>query len=88
MANAPSVMEIVGGVISPVVKSLPKSASLTVSTVVNGKTIDLGLVKTSVNGTAIVPAFRVAKSGMYIIQLNGANGSKYFVKVVVRAKKK
>jgi len=78
----------VGQLIAPVLKSLPKSAPLTVTTVINGKTVNLGSVKTNKDGTVTVPGFSVTKPGTYTVQLTSAKGTRYFVKVVVKAKKK
>ena len=87
-AQAPQVAEVVGQVMAPIVKSLPKSAPLTVTTVINGKSVNLGSVKTNSNGTVTIPGFSVTKPGIYTVQLTSAKGTKYFVKVVVKAKKK
>ena len=86
-AKAPQIAEVVGQVIAPVVKSLPKTSKLTVTTVINGKTVNLGSVKTNANGTVTIPGFTVTKPGTYTVQLTNAKGVKYFVKVVVKAKK-
>jgi hypothetical protein len=55
--------------------------------VINGKQISLGIIKTSPSGSATIPAFSASKPGTYLVQLLNKNGTKYFIKVVVKAKK-
>ena len=76
-----------GQVIAPKVDSLPKSVTLSVTTVISGKNVTLGFVKTNGDGLASIPGFYVKKPGTYLIQLTNNKGRKYFIKVLVSAKK-
>jgi len=49
-----------------------------------GKAVALASVKTDAKGTVTLPAFKIAKPGLYVIQLTTAGGTKYFVKVVAK----
>ena len=85
--NAPEVDVSVGKAIAPTVKALPKNSTLKATVVINGKTISLGSLKTNANGSVTLSAFAASKPGTYLIQLTTSKGVKYFVKVVVKAKK-
>ena len=67
---------------------MPKNTELTVTVVVNGKTVTLGTSKTDAKGNVTLPKFKPTKAGTYQIQMTTAKGVKYFVKVVVKAAKK
>jgi hypothetical protein len=73
-----------GAIIAPVIKLLPVKKALKVTIMIGGKAVALASVKTDAKGTVTLPAFKIAKPGVYSIQLASASGAKYFVKVVVK----
>ena len=85
-SKAPAVAALAGQVLAPVVKSMPKSTTMSATIVIGGKTVSLGSVKTNSSGTATLPAIKVTKAGTYVIQMTSGSGAKYFIKVVVKAK--
>jgi hypothetical protein len=48
----------------------------------------LGTFKTDSKGNVLLPAFKVLKSGTYVIEIATKGGKKYFTKIVVVNNKK
>jgi hypothetical protein len=88
VAKAPQVSVSAGEPIAPVVKSLSKSSAFKVTLVINGKQVSVGTVRTNASGVLTLPALSASKPGTYLVQLTSTSGKKYFVKLVVKAKKK
>jgi hypothetical protein len=82
--SAPQIVVKAGTVISVVINRLPIKKTLKVSIKIGGKPVSIASLKTESSGTATLPPTKIAKPGKYLIQLSTANGSKYFVNVVVR----
>jgi hypothetical protein len=85
-ANAPAINAIKGQVVVPVVKSLPKSVIIKAMIIIGQKSVSLGSIKTNSIGTATLPAIRASNPGTYRIQLTSSTGSKFFLKLIFKAK--
>jgi hypothetical protein len=72
-----------GAIIAPVIKRLQIKKALKVTIMIAGKAVALASLVTDAKGTVTLPAFKIAKPGVYFIQLASASGAKFFVKVVV-----
>ena len=87
VSKAPVATATIGKAVTPLVKSLPKSSSLTVSVVINGKNVSLGKVSTNSKGEVLLPAITSSKSGTYTVAIKSSNGKTYYTKIKFARKK-
>ena len=85
--KAPTINSEIGSPVKPLVSALPAKSQLTVSIVVNGKSVTLGKVTTNSKGEVVLPAVSSSKSGTFTVQMKTASGKTYFTKVKFSAKK-
>jgi alkanesulfonate monooxygenase SsuD/methylene tetrahydromethanopterin reductase-like flavin-dependent oxidoreductase (luciferase family) len=86
-ARAPKVPVVVGRIIVAEVGSLQASTKMAVTTLVGGKKVNLGSARTDANGDLTLPGIRGAKPGTITVQITAPDGTKKFVKIVVRARR-
>jgi hypothetical protein len=86
-AAAPKVPVTVGRVIVAEVGSLPASTRMAVTMLVGGKKVNLGSARTDADGNLTLPGIRGAKPGTITVQMTAPNGTKNFVKIVVKARR-
>ena len=101
VANAPEVSVSAGTAVAPVVGGLPpnrpifaalrilRSGSLTTTSLLRAKSsfVPMGTTRSTAAGRVKVPAFKATRPGVYTIRLSTAEGTAYYVKVKVTAKK-
>ena len=85
--TAPVVKAITGQAVSPLIKSLPKSSSLSVSVVINGKNVSLGKVSTNSKGEVLLPAIASSKAGTFTVAIKSSSGKTYYTKINFASKK-
>jgi hypothetical protein len=81
VSKATVVSAPIGAPIAPLVKTLPANTKMSVTIVINGKSIKIGEVSTSKKGEVILPAISSKKAGTYTIALKSASGKTFFTKV-------
>lgn len=84
VSKATVVSAAVGAPIAPLVKTLPANTKMSVTIVINGKSVKIGEVSTSKKGEVILPAISSKKAGTYTIALKSASGKTFFTKVRFR----
>ena len=85
--KAPIVSVATGKAVTPLVKSLPKSSSLNISVVINGKSVSLGKVSTNSKGEVLLPAISSKNSGTFTVAMKSASGKTYYTKIKFGPKK-
>jgi hypothetical protein len=81
ISKATVVAASIGAPIAPLVKALPNNTKLSVTVVINGKSIKIGQVLTSKKGEVILPAISSKRAGTYTIALKSASGKTFYTKV-------
>ena len=84
-SQAPSLNIYKGTVISTSLRTLPKNSNISATITINGAAVFLGVIKVSGTGIGSIPSISIGKSGTYLITLNSADGTKHFVKYVVKS---
>ena len=91
VSSAPVVSVPPGTPVAPVVSGLPSNKSLKAGvkapTRAKEAFVTFGTTRSNANGRAKVPAFKPSRSGIYTIQLATADGTAFYLKVQVAAKK-
>jgi hypothetical protein len=91
VSSAPVVSVPPGTPVAPVVSGLPSNKSLKAGvkapTRAKEAFVTFGTTRSNANGRAKVPAFKPSRSGTYTIQLATADGTAFYLKVQVAAKK-
>ena len=91
VSSAPVVTVPPGTPVAPVVSGLPSNKSLKAGvkapTRAKEAFVTFGTTRSNANGRAKVPAFKPSRSGTYTIQLATADGTAFYLKVQVAAKK-
>ena len=86
-AAAPKAPVAVGRIIVAEVDALQPSTKMAVTMLVGGKKVNLGSARTDANGNLTLPGIRGAKPGTITVQITAPDGTKKFVKIVVRARR-
>ena len=60
---------------------------MAVTMLVGGKKVNLGSARTDASGNLTLPGIRGAKPGTITVQITAPDGTKKFVKIVVRARR-
>jgi len=85
--SAPTANATIGAPVAPLIKALPSKSKITVTTVINGKTVTLGKVTTNSKGEVLLPAFSSSKAGTITVAMKTASGKVYYTKVKFSARK-
>ena len=86
-AAAPKVPVAVGRIIVAEVDALQPSTKMAVTMLVGGKKVNLGSARTDANCNLTLSGIRGARRGTITVQITAPDGTKKFVKIVVRARR-
>ena len=81
LADAPVVDARTKSVIKLTTAGLPRSTTVRASIKLNGKWVELGIVKVNDKGFAVLPAFTVSRPGTYSVQVTESDAKHVYIKV-------